>query len=162
MKKSKHLIITHRILLSRLAGVVGVIIAGVIITRVTALCSTVKAFCSASTAPTVISEQITPQYFQYSQEKLEQSLREKKVVVLYFHAPWCTSCTSFDQELLDQKTPLPENLIILKIDYDSSSSLKNQYGVIYQHTLVLLNDQGKVKEMWIGGDLASLLDYLKR
>lgn len=124
-------------------------------------CSKAVAFCfHASQQHT--ATQISPQYFTYSDELLAESLKTGKRVVLYFYAPWCTTCTGFDQELREKHSQLPPNVIVLQIQYDQSLDLRSQYNVSYQHTLILLDEKGQTKEMWIGGDFASVLQYLTR
>lgn len=125
-------------------------------------CSTAQASCSAQTTPpqNFSSQQITQNYFKYSDTGLETALAMKKRVILYFYAPWCATCSSFDQELLSSSNQLPEDVIVFQIPYDTATQLKNQYKVTYQHTLILLNAKGETQEMWIGGDLESLLEYL--
>lgn len=125
-------------------------------------CTQASAQCADIEAVSDTATEITPQYFTFSQAKLVESLVDSKTVVLYFHAPWCTTCTSFEQELKGQQSQLPPEVVVLKIDFDTSSDLKKQYNVIYQHTLVLLDKEGKTKEIWIGGNLDALLDYLKK
>lgn len=137
------------------------VFVGAVFLKSNMFCSKAVAFCTENITPSS-DTQIAPGYYHYSAEKLSESLENKKTVVLYFHAPWCTTCSSFDEELRKQKDALPENTVILQIPYDTSSDLKKKYGVLYQHTLVLLDKTGNVQEMWIGGDLKSLLEYLKK
>jgi thioredoxin 1 len=162
---TKRVALHHNTKFKRLGVIVGLVIVGVGVVKSGMFCSKASATCEQPSATSLVSEQvstqITPQYFTFSQDKLNESLSEGKTVVLYFHAPWCTSCSTFDKELTDQPTDLPPEVIVLKIDFDSATELRNTYHVIYQHTLVLLNPDGTTKEMWIGGDLASLLEYLQ-
>jgi thiol:disulfide interchange protein len=123
-------------------------------------CKQAHAACMSNHAPqTSSTEKITDHYFMYSPERFSNSLKEGKTVVLYFHAAWCSTCSSFDQELRANPT-LPQELVVLQIPYDTATDLKIQYNVTHQHTLVLLDQSGKTREMWIGGDLQSLLEFL--
>ena len=123
-------------------------------------CTKAQASCMNSHfTQTTSSEKITDHYFVYTPERLTRLLSEGKTVVLYFHADWCSTCTSFDQELR-ANPDLPQDLIVLQIPYDTATDLKAQYNITRQHTLILLDKSGKTKEMWIGGDLQSLLEYL--
>lgn len=123
------------------------------------LCNQVRAHCGSEQPSTQTI--ITNNYFVYSKEYFAQFLQQGKAVVLYFHAPWCTSCSSFDTELRAYSDKLPDNVVVLQVPYDSSPDLKQRYNVTYQHTLVLLDESGNTREMWIGGDLESLLNYLQ-
>ena len=122
-------------------------------------CKEVSAHCATKDTSSA-STQITPNYLTYSESTFKELLQAKKTIVLYFHAPWCNTCTDFDQELKSDSSQLPENVVVLQVPYDTSSELKQTYGVTYQHTLVLLDEKGETKEMWIGGDLKSRLNYL--
>ncbi len=144
-----------------LAIAFGLVIFSVALLSSHVWCSPARAFCPQPKVEQESVSEIAPHYFKYSDEKLAQSLAENKRIVLYFHANWCTTCTNFDQELKSQTTQLPTDLVILQINYDTEKELRGKYNVNYQHTLVLLDSQGKTQEMWIGGDLQSLLQFLK-
>ena len=96
------------------------------------------------------------QYVAYDASKL--ALAAKGPVVLFFHAGWCPSCKSVDAEVMARLNDIPANFTILKVDYDSSSELKKQYGVTYQHTFVQVDASGKMLKKWSGS--ASLADIV--
>jgi len=79
-------------------------------------------------------------YTLYNQDKLANAKNGK--VVLFFHANWCPSCKALDTNIKDNIKNIPNNLLILKVDYDSSNSLKQKYGITSQHTLVQVNENG--------------------
>jgi thiol-disulfide isomerase/thioredoxin len=69
-------------------------------------------------------------------------LNDGKTKVLFFHASWCPECKKADATL---KTWLPSKDFtrsVYKIDYDTAKELKAKYGVIYQHTFVVVDGQG--------------------
>jgi thioredoxin-related protein len=45
---------------------------------------------------------------------------------------------------------IPENVNLLKVDYDNSSELKLKYGVTMQHTFVLVDAKGEMIKKWSG------------
>lgn len=69
--------------------------------------------------------------------------------VVFFHANWCPSCRAADAGI--SAGSIPENLTILKADYDSETELKKKYGVTTQHTFVLVDAQGEMIKKWVGG-----------
>jgi len=71
-------------------------------------------------------------------------------VVLYFHAPWCPICRPLDASINANLNALPADLTIIKVDYDTSTDLKRQYGVTYQHTFVQIDGQGNKLKLWSG------------
>jgi thiol:disulfide interchange protein len=76
----------------------------------------------------------------YSPEKL--ALANNGTVVLFFHADWCPSCRGLENDINAQLSQIPENTHILKLDYDTETELKKRYGVIRQHTLVVVDATG--------------------
>ena len=79
-------------------------------------------------------------------------------IVLDFYAPWCPSCRALEGNIKANLNEIPSDLTILKVDYDSESDLKRQYGVTRQHTLVQVDQQGNKIALWTGGNtLASVV-----
>jgi len=60
--------------------------------------------------------------------------------LLFFHAPWCPQCRKLDESI--KKTPLPNGLTIFKVDYDTQTTLRQQYGVTLQTTIVNVGQDG--------------------
>jgi thiol-disulfide isomerase/thioredoxin len=80
-------------------------------------------------------------------------------VVLFFKASWCPTCSKLDANL--DENEFPENLTVLRIDYDLRKDLVNEYGINYQHTLVHVNKDGEIITKWYGGyNLQSILDKI--
>ena len=94
-------------------------------------------------------------YETYSVEKL--AFVEKGHVVLFFHASWCPSCRTLDNDIKGNLSSIPSNLKILDVDYDDSSDLKKKYGVTTQHTLVQVDKDGAMIGKWIGSPTLSHL-----
>lgn len=68
--------------------------------------------------------------------------------VLFFHAKWCPACTGAAKNL--SAWTAPEGLNVFKVDYDTSTELKKQYGIVGQHTFVQIDDNGKMLKRWFG------------
>lgn len=69
-------------------------------------------------------------------------LTNGKTKVLFFSASWCPECKESDALL---KTLLPSSdysRSVYKVDYDTAKELKAKYGVVYQHTFVVVDGQG--------------------
>lgn len=95
-------------------------------------------------------------YLDYSPEVLSQSLASDGQTLLFFHAGWCPTCRSAENEILDNPEELPADLSIIKIDYDSEDELKEQYDIATQHTFILVNSDGSEAKRWVGGGLAAI------
>lgn len=61
-------------------------------------------------------------------------------VLLFFHAPWCPQCRSVEADILADG--VPAGVTILKVDFDSRTDLRQQYGVTLQTTFVEVDRDG--------------------
>lgn len=99
-------------------------------------------------------------YETYSPEKL--ALADTNKVVLFFRASWCPTCRTLDSDIRSNIESIPEGLIILDVDYDNATALKQKYGVTVQHTLVQVDASGNQIAKWQGSPaLTDLLAKLK-
>jgi len=79
--------------------------------------------------------------------------------VVFFHADWCASCKALEAGINSED--IPENLTILKADFDSAIELRKKYGVVSQHTLVSVDADGNELRKWAGGNtLESITEKL--
>lgn len=62
--------------------------------------------------------------------------------ILFFHADWCPSCRNLERDLITNRADIPADVTILKLNYDTETELKQKYGVIRQHTLVVVDGEG--------------------
>ncbi len=76
----------------------------------------------------------------YSADKL--ALADDGTVVLFFHANWCPSCRGLENDINASLSDIPADTHILKLDYDTQTELKRKYGVVRQHTLVVVDASG--------------------
>jgi len=83
------------------------------------------------------------QYVAYSDDYLETTSGTR---LLFFHAPWCPQCRALEADILDSE--LPEDVTIVKVDYDSSQDLKQKYGVTLQTTVVKVDNQGNLVDSY--------------
>lgn len=89
------------------------------------------------------------------------STAETGKTVIFFKANWCTTCNALDKNINENLTSLPEDVTILKVDYDSATELKKKYGVTIQHTLIQVDENGDALKKWNGSiRLNQVLDQL--
>ncbi len=100
-------------------------------------------------------------YVDYTPLLLAQQQQAGNKVVLYFTASWCPFCKAANKAFLEKIDQIPENVSILKVDYDQEVELKQKYSVTYQHTFVQVDAQGNEVTRWSGGDVENLKKYLK-
>lgn len=90
------------------------------------------------------SEVVKGQYIAYTPDVITKTPGKK---ILFFHAPWCPQCRMLDGDI--KKTELPDNLTIIKVDYDSNQDLRQEYGVTLQTTLVMVDDSGELVKKYV-------------
>ena len=92
-------------------------------------------------------------YSDYSLAKLQATQDGK--AVLFFAASWCPTCKGLELNIKNNVSQIQDNLAILRVDYDTSSALKQKYGVTYQHTLIQVNSEGTEIKRWFGSPTLS-------
>jgi len=97
------------------------------------------------------------QYIPYSKDSLTSNKN-----VIFFAASWCPTCRGLDNAINSELGNIPSDLTILKADYDAETSLKQKYGVTYQHTLVQVDKDGNMLKKWNGSEnVLAILNELK-
>jgi thioredoxin 1 len=127
-------------------------------------------FFILSKPPTEINTQMTPtstetvetttqpstaRYQPYTKAGFDKAVTHKRVY--FFHAPWCPTCAPADRAFQANQASIPEDVVLFKTDYDSSDALKKQYAITYQHTFVLVDENGAEVKKWNGGGLEELI-----
>jgi thioredoxin 1 len=105
-------------------------------------------------------------YVDYSPEVLanaQAAQKDGRKVVLFFHAAWCPNCQAAEKAFKAAlaNDSFPQNITLIKTDYDSSAELKKKYGVNYQHTFVQIDSSGNQITKWVSGDTAQLSANVK-
>jgi thiol-disulfide isomerase/thioredoxin len=83
-------------------------------------------------------------YVNYSSDVVAATPGTK---LLFFHAPWCPQCRALDKDIL--AAALPENVTIIKVDYDTHQDLRQKYGITIQTTLVRVDDKGDLIKKYV-------------
>jgi len=87
-------------------------------------------------------------YEDYSASKL--AMAADGDVVLFFHASWCPSCRGLENDINKNISNIPAGTHILKVDYDTETELKKKYGIVRQHTLVQVDQNGAALQTLTG------------
>lgn len=104
-----------------------------------------------------VEETVEGSYSEYSSEKVAGARWD---IVLFFHASWCPSCVSADKNMSSEE--IPENLTLLKTDFDESTDLRKKYGVTSQHTFVQVDSEGNLIKKWVWGrDVQDVVERLQ-
>lgn len=89
--------------------------------------------------------ELTGTYAEYDSSLVGKS----ESTVLAFFAAWCPSCVAADTSI--SAADVPDGLSILKVDFDSATDLRQEYGVTSQHTFVQVDAEGNLMKKWVGG-----------
>ena len=100
-------------------------------------------------------------YVEYSDTAIAEATANGGKALLFFHASWCPTCRVAENDILSKADQLPDDLTIIKTDYDTYSDLKKQYGVTYQHTFVQVDSEGAMITKWNGGSLDEIIDRVE-
>ena len=105
---------------------------------------------SETSTPALVQETVENQtvlaanYEEYN----EWSLGESENTVIFFHAPYCGSCTATDKSI--KETGISGDTKVLKADFDTSLELRKKYGVTKYHTFVQVDANGNEIKKWSG------------
>jgi thiol-disulfide isomerase/thioredoxin len=106
---------------------------------------------TATEAPVQTPQETPGTYTAYSAEAVAKTAGRK---ILFFHAPWCPQCRALEQSI--QSETIPAKVTIFKVDYDSSTTLRQKYGVTIQTTLVEVDSNGNLIQKYVAYDTPSL------
>jgi thiol-disulfide isomerase/thioredoxin len=101
-------------------------------------------------------------YVDYSEEALAAATAEDGKAVIFFHAGWCPTCRAAEKDILENSETIPEDVTILKADFDTERELKQKYEIVTQHTFVQVDADGNEISKWVGGDLKAILQRIQR
>lgn len=94
-------------------------------------------------------------YQEYDQKSFESQNQTKRVI--FFHANWCPTCKAANLEFEKNHDEIPAGVVLFKTDYDSEKDLKKKYNITYQHTFVLVDENGDEITKWNGGGIKELI-----
>ncbi len=89
-------------------------------------------------------------YTTYTSDIADAALKSWQKVVLFFAASWCPTCQALNSTLISDLSTIPADTLILRVNYDNSTALRQKYGVVVQHTTVVLNSDGTLKFKKLG------------
>jgi thioredoxin 1 len=87
-------------------------------------------------------------YLTLEEYQNQMTDRADTAVVYFFHADWCPSCRATEESLTT--AGVPDGLTVVKIDYDTATDLKREYGITQQHTFVQVSADGTQLAKWTG------------
>lgn len=112
---------------------------------------------SPATDTSVTAEVKTGKYVDYTEGSIAEYPQSTKI--LFFHASWCPQCRELDESIVSGQ--IPEDVVIMKVDYDDNQSLRSKYGVTIQTTLVRIDNNGDLIEKFVAYDVPTLTAVLE-
>ena len=83
------------------------------------------------------------QYLKGTGEDYERLIKESKPFAVFFHAAWCGECRKLEKNITENWASLPEEAILLQVDFDTETELKKKYDITFQTTFVFINSNGE-------------------
>jgi thiol-disulfide isomerase/thioredoxin len=81
--------------------------------------------------------------------------------VYFFHASWCPICQGIDKEITADTSKIPAGVTLIKTDFDSSTELRQKYGVTTQYTFVQVDNNGDETAQWSATSLSKAIDGIE-
>jgi thiol-disulfide isomerase/thioredoxin len=81
--------------------------------------------------------------------------------LLFFHASWCPSCKQSDNDLKALYNAGTPTFNTYRVDYDASLDLRKRYGVVQQHTFVLIDGKGTALQTLLSATSEELTRLLR-
>lgn len=101
-----------------------------------------------------------PGYLEYSDESLANAQKKGRPVLFFAATKWCQTCQKLEKEIIERQAEIPEDVTILKVDYDNDKAMNQKHAVTSQYTLVVLESDGREEARWVGGGFDALLQQL--
>lgn len=112
-------------------------------------------------SPTTDSVFKEGKYVEYTPTIISESAQQGKKVVLFFHAKWCPTCKAAQEDIVSRLDELADDIVIVRVDYDTYDDLKKKYSITYQHTFVQVDGDGNEITTWNGGDIDEIKSNVK-
>ena len=91
-----------------------------------------------------------PYYVAYTKDGFDAARAAGRPIVLYFWAGWCPICIAEEPTIRQTVEGMDVPLAGFRVNYDTESALKSTYKIPYQHTMVILDREGKEIERFLG------------
>jgi thioredoxin 1 len=80
---------------------------------------------------------------------------------LFFHADRCPACVRAEKNFL--ASGIPEDLNLIKVDYDDNPELREQYGILSQTSYVYVKPDGSLISSWVGSmSIGDILENIEK
>lgn len=91
----------------------------------------------------------------------DQSKYADSKKVYFFHASWCPICQGIDKDINADMSKIPAGVTLIKTDFDSSTDLRQKYGVTTQYTFVQVDNNDNETAQWSATSLEKAIDGIE-
>lgn len=102
-------------------------------------------------------EMVAGAYISYEDYKSNTAMYQDADKIIFFHAGWCPTCRGIENEINEDISRIPDNTVIIKTDFDSSTELRQKYGVTVQSTFVQIDNDLNETAQWTASDLDDVI-----
>ncbi|MEX2012302.1 MAG: thioredoxin family protein [Patescibacteria group bacterium] len=116
---------------------------------------------STSSGAVIPGTKIIGNYYQYSDSGYTAAKAAHRPIFLYFYANWCPTCAQQEpvvQELMGEISDAKklDDLVAFRVNFNDSDTdnaeeaLAREFGVTYQHTMFVLDEDGNQYQKFLG------------
>ena len=107
-------------------------------------------------------EESKASYSNYNAAAYQKAKSDGKVIYLEFYASWCPICRAYEPRLLSGFETMAadskyNDVVGFRVNYDTQDDLKREFGIVGQHTHVIIGKDSSVvvksREDWGSQDL---------
>ena len=100
-------------------------------------------------------------YQDFSLETYQRLLGQKPFA-LFFHASWCPTCRNMEKEIQENLSQLPQDLTLLKVNFDQETEIKKKYGLTQQSLVKIIDGKGNPGETLVAPKLQKIIEGLRK
>jgi len=102
-------------------------------------------------------EIIATRFFEATEADVKGRLLGQERFAVYFSAPDCPECESFEEELNERLDELADDLIVAKLDYVEEVQFRREFAVNFPSSVLTFAEDGGFLELLIAPDLDQVL-----
>ncbi|MDO5729973.1 MAG: thioredoxin domain-containing protein [Actinomycetaceae bacterium] len=104
----------------------------------------------------------TPRYITYDTFSADPQAYTGTKHVLFFTADWCAECLATDVAYRKDPSLIPDDVTLIRTDFDLYENIRQLYEVTIQHTFVQIDGSGTMIKRWAASNPESLTKGLMR
>lgn len=82
-------------------------------------------------------------------------------LIYFFHAEWCFTCKAVAADARANLGLIPADVVIVEVDFDTETELREKYQVTGTTTFVQIDDKGNKINLWQADNAQSMIAEIK-